>query len=68
MSNAMDDVAVLHPIAPRLTQEPKPHIGPSLKEYQDAHAATIGKDGLEWWAKVRLLIGDYYWSMSTNNQ
>lgn len=52
MSNEMDDVAVLHPIAPRLTQAPKPHIGPTLNDYQAAHAATVGDNVKAWWAKV----------------
>jgi acetyl-CoA synthetase len=52
MSNAMDDAAVAHPIAPRLTGEPKPHIGPAFKDYQEAHAATVGDGAKTWWAKV----------------
>jgi acetyl-CoA synthetase len=43
----------LHPIAPRLANDPiKPYIAPNIEAYKKAHAETIGPNADEWWAKV----------------
>ncbi|KAG5635844.1 acetyl-CoA synthetase [Sphagnurus paluster] len=42
-----------HPIAPRLANGPKkPHIGPHIDHYHEAHAETVGHESDAWWAKV----------------
>ncbi|GJJ14651.1 acetyl-CoA synthetase [Clathrus columnatus] len=45
----------IHPIAPRVKGtggRPKPHIGPSKKEYHDLHTETVGAHSDAWWAKI----------------
>ncbi|KAF8586892.1 acetate--CoA ligase [Ramaria rubella] len=49
------NIAPSHPIAPRVKGtdgRPKPHIGPSRKEYEQHHASTVGPHSDAWWAKV----------------
>jgi hypothetical protein len=42
-----------HPVAPRMTNGPKkPHIGPHIQAYHEAHAQTVGPQSDAWWAKV----------------
>jgi acetyl-CoA synthetase len=33
----------------------KPHIGPDIDAYHQAHAQTIGSQSDAWWAKVSFL-------------
>jgi acetyl-CoA synthetase len=42
------------PIAARMrdSTRPKPHVGPAMKDYQKAHALTVGKDSDDFWRKV----------------
>ncbi|KIJ29948.1 hypothetical protein M422DRAFT_235032 [Sphaerobolus stellatus SS14] len=48
-------VASFHPIASRVKgnhPHPKPHVGPSRKEYEDHHAQTVGPHSDAWWGKM----------------
>lgn len=47
------ELAPIYPIAPRMREDAKkPFIGPSRKDYQEAHAKTVGEGSDEWWEKV----------------
>ena len=49
----MSDPVPTYPVAPRLKNGPKkPHVGPTIKEYQALHAQTVGLGSDEWWAKA----------------
>ena len=48
----MAEDAITHPIAPRLRQDPKPHVGPEHSDYKAAHGQSIGQNATAWWAKV----------------
>ncbi|KAF8225577.1 acetate--CoA ligase [Tricholoma matsutake] len=49
----MADQSVIHPVAPRLASgTKKPHIGPDIHAYRDAHAITVGPHSDAWWAKI----------------
>lgn len=51
------------PVAVRMTGiqgRPKPHVGPSIKEYQKFHASTVGKDSDEFWRKVSAVLGLFF--------
>ncbi|KAF8179847.1 hypothetical protein BJ912DRAFT_981980 [Pholiota molesta] len=42
----------IHPVAPRLKNGPKkPHIGPHIDDYRNAHKDTVGHESDHWWAK-----------------
>jgi acetyl-CoA synthetase len=42
----------IHPVAPRLKGEhKKPHVGPDIHAYRDAHKETVGHESDNWWAK-----------------
>lgn len=44
----------IHPVAPRLKNGAnKPHIGPHIDDYRNAHKDTVGHESDNWWAKVR---------------
>ncbi|KAH9974158.1 acetate--CoA ligase [Lactifluus volemus] len=48
----MSGPAPLHPVAPRLKNGPKPHVGPTINEYRALHAKTIGLNSDEWWTQT----------------
>ncbi|KAF8802010.1 acetate--CoA ligase [Phlegmacium glaucopus] len=45
------DQVVIHPVAPRLKQGKKPHVGPDIDAYRAAHKETVGHESDKWWAK-----------------
>jgi len=57
MADSDHKTASFHPIAPRVKGghhgKPKPHVGPSRKDYEDHHKQTVGPGSDAWWAKVR---------------
>jgi len=48
----MSDPVPIYPVAPRLKNGPKPHVGPTINEYRTLHAQTIGPGSDVWWEKV----------------
>lgn len=43
----------IHPVAHRVANgHRKPHVGPHIAAYRQAHAETVGHESDRWWAKA----------------
>ena len=64
----MSEAVSIYPVAPRLKNNPTPHVGPTINEYKALHAQTIGPGSDEWWTKAGLCIASIKRMMPTRAQ